>query len=609
MDGTMAYARNAWDEKFVEDTGQTPEQAPEGPTPVDAAAKQVREAIRSVRLGQLRGLARAAEASEHEDCRRVLLPLVEEISDDLDAEVRLAVAEGIPELAAYFARREDEGACEELLQCACSMLADEDLDVQGAAEDAVVVIMEHTKGESAKEALVQLLQVLVAQEEGDPRKTGARLVRRTVEKLGMEHLAVLKNCAFNMAKDEEHEVRAEAVGALCSLAKHTEKEQVLVQFWPTLQVLSKDTMWNVRKEFAECIAAVSKQVPAGLLVDTVLLLFVDASKAVQKAIYQQFGDLLLVWGPGATTDTAVRSFCTVLVEELAGDERAVQACASSFPKVAATIGGRRWKELSHVFHYLRSSRHESVRCIVAQFLHELVDVLDVEDFLEDVEPTLSAFLVDTEKVREAALEDIARILKILPVRQADDIAHLLAEVPTFSDENSANWRMRHALAIQLGGIAKHVSFQNVEQNIVPLALHLWADPVADVRSAAGKELGSIVARILEQGQHAMLQIPLVQVILKYASSKSYYKRALYADACSCMIGPLSEEDFASVFLPSLFELAGDRIPNVRLVVAMTLRDILSDWKPSTCAVEFEQIRQKLQTDADKDVSYYAMAIQ
>lgn len=608
MDGGWNGNGRVWDERYVEDAG-TRDVAPDGPTPIDAAARQIRHGIRSVRLGQLRGLARAAEASQHEDCRRVILPLVEEVSDDVDGEVRLTVAEGIPELATYFLQRDDEEACQELLQCACAMLADEDMDVQGAAEDAVVEIMDHNQGETAREAVVQLLQVLVAQEEADPRKTGARLVRRTAEKLGKECRAVLETCAFTMAKDEEHEARAEAAGALCTLFQHTEHEAGLVQYWPTLQRLSRDTMWNVRKTFAECITKVAKQVPAELLVDTVLFLLVDASKAVQIATYQQFGELLHVWGPSAPTDTVVRTFCTVVVEELAGDERAVQACASSFPQVAATIGRRRWQELGHVFHYLRSSRHESVRCIVAKFLHELVDVLDVEDVLTDIQPTLSAFLVDTEKVREAVLEDIVRILNILPEDQADDIAHLLAEVPTFSDENSANWRMRRALAIQLGGIARHVSYKNVEQNVVPLALHLWADPVADVRLAAGKELGAITARLLEQGQHALHEIPLVQVILKYASSKSFYKRALFADACSRMIGPLSEEDFASVFLPLLVQLASDKIPNVRLVVAMALKDMTSEWKPSLCAVEFEEMKNKLQKDADKDVSYYATTIQ
>jgi len=99
------------------------------------------------------------------------------------------------------------------------------------------------------------------------------------------------------------------------------------------------------------------------------------------------------------------------------------------------------------------------------------------------------------------------------------------------------------------------------------------------------------------------------VILKYATSKSYYKRALFADACSRMIGPLGEEDFASVFLPLLVKLASDKIPNVRLVVAMTLKDMTLEWTPSLWAVEFDEMKNKLQMDADKDVSYYATAIQ
>ena len=72
-------------------------------------------------------------------------------------------------------------------------------------------------------------------------------------------------------------------------------------------------------------------------------------------------------------------------------------------------------------------------------------------------------------------------------------AAVLAEIRAETD----NWRFRHLLSSQLGAFGAAFSRSAVQETLLPLALSLCTDSVAEVRLAAVPEVGTLVRLLVE----------------------------------------------------------------------------------------------------------------
>ena len=93
---------------------------------------------------------------------------------------------------------------------------------------------------------------------------------------------------------------------------------------------------------------------------------------------------------------------------------------------------------------------------------------------------------------------------------------VLAEIRAETD----NWRFRHLLSSQLGAFGAAFSRSAVQETLLPLALSLCTDSVAEVRLAAIAQVGLLVELLLED---APLDCP--QPLLDLATNRLGHLRA------------------------------------------------------------------------------------
>ena len=174
-----------------------------------------------------------------------------------------------------------------------------------------------------------------------------------------------------------------------------------------------------------------------------------------------------------------------------------------------------------------------------------------------------------------------------------DRKEYLPRLPEFLKmDNERNWRFREELAEQLGHLVKLFTPEEVKEHLSPIALVLLKDKVSAVRQSSVK-VHSIIIKYLLHGYPtdvtkvssnttstsndgvSLARVLLAELVEDLARVDRWTHRQTYALLCHHIFNSSAMEDsqFASEILHNLLDLAWDKVPNVRLVVARTLQTI------------------------------------
>ena len=123
-----------------------------------------------------------------------------------------------------------------------------------------------------------------------------------------------------------------------------------------------------------------------------------------------------------------------------------------------------------------------VRRTLAFSIHELAVIVGTEITCRDLVPIFNGFLKDLDEVRVGVLRHLADFLRLL----TEEVRHsYLDKIPEFlTTDNTRNWRFREELAMQLLPILELFSPEDVNRYLVPIAMDLAEDRVAQVRHRA-----------------------------------------------------------------------------------------------------------------------------
>ncbi|XP_026097365.1 serine/threonine-protein phosphatase 4 regulatory subunit 1 isoform X3 [Carassius auratus] len=177
-------------------------------------------------------------------------------------------------------------------------------------------------------------------------------------------------------------------------------------------------------------------------------------------------------------------------------------------------------------------------------------------------------------------------------------------------DNSRNWRFRSELAEQLVLLLELYSAQDVHDYLRPLALCLCSDRVSSVRWTSYRLVSEIIRKL--SSCSSLLVSFLGELVEKFCHSQKWSGRQAFAFVCQLSIEEecLSLDQFSEHLLPPLLQLASDPVPNVRVLLAKTLRQTLLEREYFVSSVNgqqeaLEHTLVSLQTDVDKDVKYFA----
>ncbi|XP_051542685.1 serine/threonine-protein phosphatase 4 regulatory subunit 1-like isoform X2 [Myxocyprinus asiaticus] len=290
------------------------------------------------------------------------------------------------------------------------------------------------------------------------------------------------------------------------------------------------------------------------------------------------------------------------------DMEIAKHCAYSLPGVALTLGRQNWHCLRDTYETLASDMQWKVRRTLAFSIHELALILGDQLTAADLVPIFNGFLKDLDEVRIGVLKHLYDFLKLL---HQDTRRKYLYQLQEFLvTDNSRNWRFRSELAEQLVLLLELYSTQDVHDYLRPLAFCLCTDRVSSVRWTSYRLVSEIIRKL--SSCSSLLVNFLSELVEKFCHSQKWSGRQAFAFVCQLSVEEecLSLDQFSEHLLPPLLQLVSDPVPNVRVLLAKTLRQTLLEREyflnSANCQQEaLEHTLVALQTDVDKDVKYFA----
>ncbi|MBN3310944.1 PP4R1 phosphatase, partial [Amia calva] len=290
------------------------------------------------------------------------------------------------------------------------------------------------------------------------------------------------------------------------------------------------------------------------------------------------------------------------------DTEIAKHCAYSLPGVALTLGRQNWHCLRDTYETLASDMQWKVRRTLAFSIHELALILGDQLTAADLVPIFNSFLKDLDEVRIGVLKHLYDFLKLLHQEKRREYLYQLQEF--LVTDNSRNWRFRAELAEQLVLLLELYSGKDVYDYLRPLAFSLCTDRVSSVRWISYKLVSEMIRKL--SSDSTLVADFMVELVDKFCHSPKWSGRQAYAFVCQLAIEDdcISLEQFSEYLLPPLLQLVSDPVPNVRVLLAKTIRQSLLEKEyflhsANSHQEALEQTLVALQMDLDKDVKYFA----
>ncbi|KAM4706265.1 serine/threonine-protein phosphatase 4 regulatory subunit 1 isoform 2-T2 [Rhinophrynus dorsalis] len=292
------------------------------------------------------------------------------------------------------------------------------------------------------------------------------------------------------------------------------------------------------------------------------------------------------------------------------DTEIAKHCAYSIPGVALTLGRQNWHCLRDTYETLAADMQWKVRRTLAFSIHELALILGDSLTAADLLPIFNGFLKDLDEVRIGVLKHLYDFLKLL---QQDKRREYLYQLQEFLvTDNCRNWRFRAELAEQLILLLELYSARDIYDYLLPIALTLCGDKVSSVRWISYKLVSEIVKKLYLAPPPTLVLDLMNKLVEQFCQSPKWSGRQTFVFICQALIEEdcLPMDQFALHLMPHLLQLASDRVPNVRVLLAKTLKQTLLEKEYFLTSANshqeaVEQTIMALQMDYDSDVKYFA----
>ncbi|XP_048745314.2 serine/threonine-protein phosphatase 4 regulatory subunit 1-like isoform X2 [Ostrea edulis] len=294
------------------------------------------------------------------------------------------------------------------------------------------------------------------------------------------------------------------------------------------------------------------------------------------------------------------------------DTEITKHCAYNLPAVAYTLGRRNWNCIKVLYDKLASDMQWKVRRTLAFSIHEMAIILGDEITHRDLVPVFDGFLKDLDEVKIGVLKHLADFLRLL---KPDVRRQYLAKLSGFlNTDNTRNWRFRLELAEQLIMTSELFSSVEISQHLLPICLSLMEDKVAEVRLVAYRLMSAMIKRLAYEDEK-LTESLLNELVSKFAKSNKWTGRQIFVQMCLAVLEEesLPSDLFTKHLLQSLLNISHDRVPNVRLSLSKVMSGYIvprEDFTIESHPQQEEILRtlERLQTDHDKDVRYFANPI-
>ncbi|KAL7722023.1 serine/threonine protein phosphatase 2A 65 kDa regulatory subunit A beta isoform [Entamoeba marina] len=375
-----------------------------------------------------------------------------------------------------------------------------------------------------------------------------------------------------MSEDIQFSERKGAVSIIPAILSNID-ESDLPEILSIYERLSNDAVFSIRKACAHILTTCLTAFPDKETVVSYAEKFSkDKSRFVAFEIITHFGELAKFLGKTHTTTPLLEFF--VANSQTPSDSEQQYFASYHLSAVLSTMGMDSWPILKNAFSSLSLSIHWRNRKCIASSLHDIAAVVGQEETLKS----------------RNFNEKIVKFIPILGEEKSVTIITLLQNAV-----QSPDWRIRKAVSKQLGDLA--LATPMYAQYVEEIAHALLLDAVADVRHAAAKECGKVVTAFLNAGYVGVSA--MIQKLNEMAKSERKTTRIDYSAIAAALANELPPDQFVPHILPSLLEVAHDKVDEVRIAVATNIKMKIEQSKNYN--EEMKKIVEELEKDSCAEV--------
>uniref|UniRef100_A0A671WH88 Protein phosphatase 2, regulatory subunit A, beta b n=1 Tax=Sparus aurata TaxID=8175 RepID=A0A671WH88_SPAAU len=360
---------------------------------------------------------------------------------------------------------------------------------------------------------------------------------------------------------------------LLALAEQLGNFTMLTLVMPTLRQAAEDKSWRVRymvaDKFSELQKAVGPEITKNDLVPAFQNLLKDCEAEVRAAAANK-----------------VKEFC----ENLPEDSREQIIMTHILPCV---------KELV-------SDTNQHVKSALASVIMGLSTILGKDNTIEHLLPLFLAQLKDEcPEVRLNIISNLDCVNEVIGIRQLSQ--SLLPAIVELAED--AKWRVRLAIIEYMPLLAGQLGVEFFDEKLNTLCMAWLIDHVYAIREAATCNL----MKLVEKFGAEWAQNTIVPKVLGMANDPNYLHRMTTLFCLKLYWLLFFENTFVACgqdittkqMLPVVLKMSNDQVANVRFNVAKSLQKIGPVLDSNALQAEVKPVLEKLATDTDMDVKYFA----
>ena len=421
----------------------------------------------------------------------------------------------------------------------------------------------------------------------------------------------------SFADDHSGNVRKEVANQLYNISQKVSKGTFKRRLLPVYKKLSKDTLWNVKKAAAEILPKITKLCDSETISKDIIPIFKsfaqDEKPVVKNAAVEVFGEFIsLIDKNDADNFVELLDFYVDTIQKLSvkgkREERTIiQKCAYNFPAVLLFFGKNSWSKLKPCFTLMANEKDEKIKLPLASSLGEISNIIGSELTESDLLEFVDKFFKNSPQNSELKI----KILKVLPVIIKNIPSNrknaYLEFIKYMIGNKDDKWRKRVTYSKIIGKFNGTYSDNIIYKRVFPIAINFCFDDISQVRSCSAKHNSRLILQLIS-GKTEFKNKTLI-IIKSFAQSINYRYRQLFVYMCRHLFE--NEEVFKENISELLLDLAYDKVPNVKIVLAKFISEILNNKKYAHLAKNetVRKIVKVLKNDKNLEVTNLIAKIQ
>jgi serine/threonine-protein phosphatase 2A regulatory subunit A len=172
----------------------------------------------------------------------------------------------------------------------------------------------------------------------------------------------------------------------------------------------------------------------------------------------------------------------------------------------------------------------------------------------------------------------------------------------------AKWRVRFAIIELIPRVAEQLGCDFFNEKLNNLCMVWMGDDVYSIRRAAANNLSKLAQLFGEDWAKEQI-FPRIE---RMHTHTNYLQRMTALYGIQVLVKTLSVGTLEDVIVPLILHMASDSVPNVRLTVARTLKDIIATsggiMHDTFLDTSIVPSLKTLSGDADRDVRFYSTSV-